>query len=280
MTKNVVASFVRDASGNVAVTKVDYSLDSTTILFDTGATGSYGTGILDTEAQFTGTDGVAVTFNVNGVATTQVVKAYSTDTLMNGDPNNGGTSLTFSTNASGQTVALNGSACASVSAACRSGQVGTADGNSTEAGRKLPIPTLAVVLLCRPTMRRAAVTANAGFSTSDLDITDLSTVADNMGAGFTASDALDFMIQYVDSTLAKMTSAAASLGSMNSRIDLQTTFVSKLMDSIDKGVGKLVDADMEAESSKLTALQTQQQLAVQSLSIANSSSQNILSLFK
>ena len=60
---------------------------------------------------------------------------------------------------------------------------------------------------------------------------------------------------------------------------MQTTFVSPLMDSIDKGVGKLVDADMEEESSKLTALQTQQQLAVQSLSIANQNTQLILKLF-
>jgi flagellin len=51
-------------------------------------------------------------------------------------------------------------------------------------------------------------------------------------------------------------------------------------DAITSGVGKLVDADMEQESSKLSALQTQQQLAVQSLSIANSSSQTILSLFR
>ncbi len=81
-----------------------------------------------------------------------------------------------------------------------------------------------------------------------------------MGGSFTDSDALDFMIQTVDSTLKQMTGAAASLGSLNSRIDTQTSFVSKLMDSIDSGVGKLVDANMEQESSKLSALQTQQQL--------------------
>jgi len=61
---------------------------------------------------------------------------------------------------------------------------------------------------------------------------------------------------------------------------MQSNFVSSLSDAIDSGVGRLVDADMEEESSKLTALQTQQQLAIQSLSIANSSSQNILSLFR
>ncbi|WP_026282994.1 flagellin, partial [Rhizobium sp. 2MFCol3.1] len=72
----------------------------------------------------------------------------------------------------------------------------------------------------------------------------------------------------------------SKLGSLQKGIDLQTDFVSKLSDSIDSGVGRLVDANMEEESSKLSALQTQQQLAVQSLSIANSSSQNILSLFR
>jgi flagellin len=91
---------------------------------------------------------------------------------------------------------------------------------------------------------------------------------------------LDSMIKGADAALKAMTGAAASLGSISSRIDLQTDFVSKLSDSIDSGVGKLVDADMEEESSKLTALQTQQQLAVQSLSIANSASQNILTLFR
>jgi flagellin len=61
---------------------------------------------------------------------------------------------------------------------------------------------------------------------------------------------------------------------------MQDDFVSALGDSLDSGIGRLVDANMEEESSKLSALQTQQQLAIQSLSIANSSSQNILSLFR
>jgi flagellin len=88
------------------------------------------------------------------------------------------------------------------------------------------------------------------------------------------------MMKAVDAAMQDMNKAAAKLGSIVSRINTQTDFVSKLTDSINSGIGKLVDADMEAESSKLTALQTQQQLAVQSLSIANSSSQSILSLFR
>ncbi len=64
------------------------------------------------------------------------------------------------------------------------------------------------------------------------------------------------------------------------RIDMQKDFVSKLMDSIDRGVGQLVDADMNKESTRLQALQVQQQLGVQALSIANGSTQSILSLFR
>jgi flagellin len=52
------------------------------------------------------------------------------------------------------------------------------------------------------------------------------------------------------------------------------------MDSVSRGVGQLVDADMNQESTRLSALQVQQQLGVQALSIANSSSQSILSLFR
>ncbi|WP_454848198.1 flagellin N-terminal helical domain-containing protein [Rhizobium binxianense] len=84
----------------------------------------------------------------------------------------------------------------------------------------------------------------------------------------------------VEAALKAMTSAGAALGSISTRIELQDNFVSALSDSIDSGIGRLVDADMEEESSKLSALQTQQQLAIQSLSIANSSSQNILTLFR
>ncbi|MCQ1855260.1 flagellin [Neorhizobium galegae] len=85
---------------------------------------------------------------------------------------------------------------------------------------------------------------------------------------------------FVDGQLEALISATAKLGSISKRIDMQEDFVSKLTDSIDKGIGRLVDADMSEESTRLKALQTQQQLAIQSLSIANSSSENILSLFR
>ncbi|MEN8951478.1 flagellin [Planktotalea arctica] len=74
--------------------------------------------------------------------------------------------------------------------------------------------------------------------------------------------------------------AAASLGSVEGRINTQSDFVSKLTDSLRAGIGSLVDADMEEASAKLQALQVQQQLGVQALSIANQAPQSLLSLFR
>ncbi|OWZ95216.1 flagellin, partial [Sinorhizobium sp. LM21] len=91
------------------------------------------------------------------------------------------------------------------------------------------------------------------FSVMTLDIT-------NMTGG-----ALSQALSGVDSILTQMTDAAADLGALNSRIDLQKGFVENLSDSIEKGVGRLVDADMNEESTRLKALQTQQQLGIQAL---------------
>ena len=97
----------------------------------------------------------------------------------------------------------------------------------------------------------------------------------------TTTDAdVDGMISAVESMLNSMTDAAATIGAANARIDMQDEFVGDLMDVIDKGVGRLVDADMNEESTKLKALQTQQQLGIQALSIANSNAENVLQLFR
>ncbi|WP_299866073.1 flagellin [uncultured Hoeflea sp.] len=97
----------------------------------------------------------------------------------------------------------------------------------------------------------------------------------------TTTDAqVEDMIRVVDSMFTQMTDAASNLGAVNKRISMQDDFVSNLMGAIDKGVGRLVDADMNEESTRLKALQTQQQLGIQALSIANSSSQSVLSLFR
>ncbi|WP_407117659.1 flagellin [Bradyrhizobium sp. LMG 9283] len=91
---------------------------------------------------------------------------------------------------------------------------------------------------------------------------------------------LDGYIAQVTAAINSVSSAAADLGAVKNRISTNTEFVKTLMDSVDRGVGQLVDADMNAESTRLQALQTQQQLGVQALSIANQNSQSILSLFR
>ena len=92
--------------------------------------------------------------------------------------------------------------------------------------------------------------------------------------------AIQAHLDNVETALAAMAAAAATIGAAKSRVDMQKDFVSKLQDAIDRGVGQLVDADMNKESARLSALQVQQQLGIQALSIANSNTQNILSLFR
>ena len=83
------------------------------------------------------------------------------------------------------------------------------------------------------------------------------------------------MLNVVDVTARELTDAATTLGAAKTRIDLQKSSTSILMDSIDRGVGQLVDADMNVESTRLQALQVQQQLGIQALSIANTNAQSI-----
>ncbi|WP_411033959.1 flagellin [Shinella sp. BYT-45] len=96
----------------------------------------------------------------------------------------------------------------------------------------------------------------------------------------TTYEALDAMISVTDYIIKDLTNAASTLGAITKRIEMQESFVASLNDVIDKGIGRLVDADMNEESTRLKALQTQQQLGIQSLSIANSSAENILQLFR
>ena len=84
----------------------------------------------------------------------------------------------------------------------------------------------------------------------------------------------------IDGLLNTAINAASALGSSQKRIDNQGEFMSTLIDSITSGVGTITDADMEAASARLQALQVQQQLGIQALSIANQSAQSLLTLFR
>ena len=117
-------------------------------------------------------------------------------------------------------------------------------------------------------------TAARSDSTQAGGLRGLEAIDVTTGAGATAAlVAMEGLIQ-------ESINAAAHFGSAQGRIQTQGEFVSKIMDGLTSGIGALVDADMEAASARLQALQVQQQLGIQALSIANQQPQNILALFR
>jgi flagellin len=244
-TKSVVASFVRADDGSVSVKKVDYALTTDNVLFD--------------KIYNVSQKSVTVAVNTDGVDSEVTVAAYTVDELI-------ALNATFTTNTvGGSTTQLADAGGTFYVKVDDTNWVEAVDVTGTgqeaihdEGGTYYGVDTTAA-----PAANIAAPT-----SIEDIDITGITNAQ------------LDALISGVDAALTDMTSAAADLGSISGRIEMQTEFVSKLSDSIDSGVGRLVDADMNEESTRLKALQTQQQLAIQSLSIANSASEVILTLFR
>jgi flagellin len=88
------------------------------------------------------------------------------------------------------------------------------------------------------------------------------------------------MIATVNAAIVNVSSALSKLGTGSTSLASHLTFVGKLQDTLDAGVGNLVDADLAKESAKLQALQTKQSLGIQALSIANQASSSLMSLFR
>ncbi len=84
----------------------------------------------------------------------------------------------------------------------------------------------------------------------------------------------------IESSINNLNSSMARLGTASKAFETHYNFVSKLQDTIETGIGNLVDADLSKESARLQALQTKQQLGLQALSIANQQPQSILALFR
>ncbi|MBC6980599.1 flagellin [Caulobacter sp. 17J80-11] len=117
--------------------------------------------------------------------------------------------------------------------------------------------------------------------------------AQNMGLGgtvltaslsstvtFTTATQAKGIVSLMNTALDKVSTALTKLGTGSKALGTHLDFTTKLQDSLDAGVGNLVDADLAKESARLQALQTKQQLGIQALSIANSSSSTLLSLFR
>ena len=255
-TKSIVASFVRSDDGSVSVKKVDYALTTDNVLFDTSG-GNLG--ILD-KTYNVSQKSVTLSVNTDGASSPATVAAYSVDDLI-------ALNATFTTNTvGGVTTQL-------------------ADVGGTDFYVKVDDTNWVKAIDVTGTGQEALhdeAGVYYGVDTGNAPATNVAapTSIKDINIVGMASTQLDALISGVDKALTDMTSAAADLGSIGMRIDMQGEFVKKLSESIDKGIGRLVDADMNEESTRLKALQTQQQLAIQALSIANNDSQNVLSLFR
>jgi flagellin len=120
-----------------------------------------------------------------------------------------------------------------------------------------------------------ALSATAQFSNAGSGgLGALSAVNVTTNAGATAA------LGNIESLIKTSIDAAAEFGTVQKRIEIQSEFVGKLSDSLKAGIGTLVDADLEEASARLQALQVQQQLGTQALSIANQQPQSLLSLFR
>lgn len=247
LNKEVVGTFTRDSSGQVSVETIVVDTSATLLIDANSDATTENAGILSKDLMQLGT--AAITITTPGSSTTasppvHTPTVYSVGVAAAGDLD-GLLKATFQKEVDAQFAALSDADKATF---------GLTEGNA---------------ILTAVTDKLTSV----GNSVLDFDISGLGNAQLDL-------DLLSTVISKVDGQLSEMTDAATSLGSAKSRISMQKEFVSNLSDAIDRGIGQLVDADMNEESTRLKALQTQQQLGIQALSIANNASQNILSLFR
>lgn len=274
--EKIVASFIRDESGSISLGTIDVDTSDTALFTADGS------GILETGVQVAKTlDAAVVTGTaVPGDATAPTSASQTIAGLATADAFAEGDTLSFD-------VAVNDGEATTVTVTAGE------DGAFTAAAFNDALAAAGVTGLT------AAYDASTGAGTvtftkdgtpvdgDGVAITNLSGTEEsetinvsNFDISEATADQLNSFLSSVEEALGSVTSAAADLGAVKTRVGSQQDFVSKLMDAVDRGVGQLVDADMNEESTRLKALQTQQQLGIQALSIANSNSQNILSLFR
>ena len=162
-------------------------------------------------------------------------------------------------------------------------QIGAAISQSTFNGDDLVSGAAATVTVVSGVTRAGGTFAATTVSFDSVNLGAIQTALDAIDvvtAGGTSQAALQATLVTAEGQLSAAIAAATSLGVSEKTIEGQQSFLSSLTNTIDSGVSSMVDADMEAEAARLQSLQVQQQLATQSLSIANQAPQNILSLFR
>ncbi|MCF8878471.1 flagellin [Hyphobacterium sp. SN044] len=119
------------------------------------------------------------------------------------------------------------------------------------------------------------------ISVADEDLSlsgSIITIATN--ASFSTATQADNIVSQIGTSLDNLNASLARLGTASKSLEVHKTFVGKLSDALEKGIGNLVDADLAKESARLQSLQVKQQLGIQALSIANSAPSSILGYFR
>lgn len=260
---DVLASLNRDSAGNVASSSI-------TVTAQDMSTGGY-----VAEDIFAGTtgasnDGDAVAFTLDAAGSDTLIIGENSGTFDAGDK----VSLTIGDQTVSYTVSANDAAATTTS-------------DVVALGLKTQIDNLGIAGL--------TVDYDSG-SPGELEFTNGGTVDltvsgqfKNVGSGgLGAMDGIDVStglgassaLATIETLIGTAIDAGASFGSVEGRINTQANFTNSLADSLKSGVGAMVDANMEEASARLQALQVQQQLGVQALSIANQAPQSLLSLFR
>lgn len=160
----------------------------------------------------------------------------------------------------------------------------SAIGQATFNGNNLVDSSASVTVVNGVTRNAGGVANTFGATTFTFNEVDLATIQTTFAGIDVVTDqssaTLQTQLTTAETQLGLSIDAATSLGITENTLDSQMQFIDSLADTLDSGVSSMVDADMEEEAARLQAYQVQQQLATQSLSIANQAPQNILSLFR
>ncbi len=277
LSASIVAGFSRDADGNVAMHTLDVDLSETVLLNSSGG------GLLQFgEGSFDDFGGFVSTYDQSGF--------FGMGTFTGAFKVASGDSLSFQ---------MSGPTIPAITVTIDRNTVDAALGSSAN-GTIFGVSDMAAVV------NRAIVDAGGSLDDAQVYVTGGNSFVNGSGSGqydtfqdaqvinsgvnekvsimdMTIADSsgpLEGQLGLVDAMIQSATDAAADLGAIQSRMTRQTAFTNDLMDALDTGIGTLVDADMNEASTRLKALQTQQQLSIQALSIANSSGQALMQLFQ
>ena len=281
-TVNILGSLDRAADGtvtarNVAITKQD--LQTTAQSVDTGGTyvNNAATATLNATSPVTlslGTITAGVAYSLGSTATDADSSAFVPADYSTTDSAAGAAALSY--------VARDGDTAEDVARELVSRW------NTANADMDTSVLSFSVTGTGANAQIQAASSATDGTDTIAVRLATITSTDNVIGGGLEALDNIDVTttagatsaLAAIEGLIQTGIDASAAFGSAEKRIDIQADFVSRLTDSLKAGIGTLVDADMEEASARLQALQVQQQLGVQALSIANQSPQTLLSLFR